>query len=140
MKLIDKAAHALALRWVAGRVRRARKEGTSTMRLLDGWKTAISAAAWVAVAAYASASGVDARPILEALLKALGWPATPSAVDLAWYAMLANTLLALWGIVSKFVKAWRQYKAGATPTELLSTEGYVKLAIDRGKAAPVWRG
>jgi hypothetical protein len=125
--LIDKAARTLALRWLKGKANSARERGSEAMKLVDGWKTWISAVIWIGVAFWALVSGQDLGPIARGIAEALRWE-TPTGENVILYGMIANTLFAIWGVTAKLLKARQQSKAGATVGELMGPIGYLKAA------------
>jgi len=127
MGLIDKAARALALRWLKGKANSARERGSEAMKIVDGWKTWISAVIWIGVAFWALVSGQDLGPIARGIAEALRWE-TPTGENVILYGMIANTLFAIWGVTAKLLKARQQSKAGATVGELMGPIGYLKAA------------
>ena len=104
------------------------------MKMVDGWRTWISAVVWIAVAFWALVSGQDLGPIAEGIAKALNWE-TPTGEKVILYGMIANTLFAIWGVAGKVWKARQQSNAGATAGELLGPIGFVKAAAADGTLA-----
>jgi hypothetical protein len=128
VNLVERLALKLALGRLKRAVNDARKRDSTMMKAADGWKTAISALAFVIASVVMLVGGVDVRQVLLQVLQALGW-GSPGAADLAFYAFVANTLLAVVGLVHRGWKAYQQWCAGVPFSEVLSTEGYVKRAI-----------
>lgn len=131
--LTDKIVRALALRWLRGKVND--KEGAlgKALKLLDGWKLMIGVVLLFAVAVYDQMQNGHAGDLLGAVLTILGW--MPAADWLTQIKEAAPAGVILVGFLARLVKAWRQARAGATATELLTTEGYVKQSIaEKGTA------
>jgi len=101
------------------------------LKLLDGWKTWLSAVVWTLTLFFALIAGQDLTPIAEGIAKAMRWE-TPAGETLVLYGMIANSLFALWGIVAKVLKARAQRRAGATFSEMGSPIGVVKAALADG--------
>jgi len=101
------------------------------MRFIDGWKTWLSAVAWIGVVAYGLVTGHDVRPIAGAIAEAIGW-SSPTAADWMFYLIAANSALALWGICGKALKGYRQWRAGASLGELETPQGVIRLAAKDG--------
>jgi len=131
---VKRLAIKLGLKWLGSTVAKDRKEGNEAMKLLDGWKTGISAAVWIFVAFWALVSGQDLGPIAEGIAKAMSWE-TPTGEKVILYGMIANTLFAIWGVAGKVWKARQQSNAGATAGELLGPIGFVKAAAADGTLA-----
>ena len=133
MKLIDKLAQKLALRWLKGKADRARKEGNGLMKALDGWKSLIVVLGFIAASIVALVTGQDVGALLQGFLGAMGW-ADPAGVANArtFATVVAPLVIAIWAASSRLWKAVKQYRAGASPKELLSTTGYVKQARAEG--------
>ena len=104
------------------------------LKLLDGWKTWLSAVVWTLTLFFALIAGQDLTPIAQGIAKAMRWE-TPAGEALVFYGMIANSLFALWGIVAKVLKARAQRRAGATFSELGSPIGVVKAALADGTLA-----
>jgi len=133
-KQIQALAIKLGLKWLGSKVDSARKGGSEAMKLLDGWRTWLSAVLWIGVAAWALISGQDLTPIARGIADAMNWE-TPTGQTLIFYGLVANTGLAMWGAGMKLWKAYQQRKAGATVGELLGPIGYVKAAAADGTLA-----
>jgi len=130
-KQVKRLAIKLGLRWLGAKVAGARESGSEAMKALDGWKTWISAVVWIGVAFWALLSGQDLTPIAQGIAEALKWE-TPTGENVILYAMVANTLFAIWGVAGKVMKARAQAKAGATAGELLGPIGVIKAAVADG--------
>jgi len=104
------------------------------LKLLDGWKTWLSAVVWTLTLFFALIAGQDLTPIAQGIAKAMRWD-TPTGEALVFYGLIANSLFALWGIMAKVVKARAQRRAGATLSELGSPIGVVKAALADGTLA-----
>ena len=128
---IRRLAIKLGLKWLGSKVDSARKGGSEAMKLLDGWRTWLSAVLWIGVAAWALISGQDLTPIARGIADAMNWE-TPTGQTLIFYGLVANTGLAMWGAGMKLWKAYQQRQAGATAGELLGPIGYVKAAVADG--------
>lgn len=127
MKLVDTLAQKLALRWLRGKAGRARQGGPmrGVIRLLDGWKSWIVAMVLTVCEVVRQAGGPDITTTACRVMGALGWP----CADLAFNPVLiGGALFALWALGGRLWLAIKQARAGATPTELLSAEGYIKEA------------
>lgn len=134
MSLFDKLAQKLALRWLKGKVETARKEGSGLMKALDGWKSLIVVVGFIGASLVALVTGQDVGALLTPLFQAIGWGAAEDISRAKTFAtIVAPLLLAVWAAGSRLWKAVKQYRAGASPGELLSTEGYVKQARAEGK-------
>ena len=133
MKLIDKLAQKLALRWLKGKVDKARSGGSAVLKAIDGWKSLIVVLGFIGSTLYALVSGQDVTALLQGLTGAMGWADAEGAARARSFATLvAPLILAIWAASSRLWKAVKQYKAGASPKELLSTTGYVKEARAEG--------
>jgi len=135
-KQIQALAIKLGLKWLGSKVDSARKGGSEAMKLLDGWRTWLSAVLWIGVAAWALISGQDLTPIARGIADAMNWE-TPTGQTLIFYGLVANTGLAMWGAGMKLWKAYQQRKAGATVGELLGPIGYVRAAAADGTLASI---
>ena len=133
-KQIQALAIKLGLKWLGSKVDSARKGGSEAMKLLDGWRTWLSAVLWIGVAAWALISGQDLTPIARGIADAMNWE-TPTGQTLIFYGLVANTGLAMWGAGMKLWKAYQQRQAGAAVSELLGPIGYVKAAAADGTLA-----
>lgn len=134
MSLKDKVVRALALRWLRGKADKSRRDG-GMVKSLDGWKSLILVLGFIASTLYALATGHDVSALVRGVFGALGWSGEglESAATIA--TVVAPLLWAIWAAGSRLAKVYRQLKAGAKPGELLSTQGYVKAAIDRDGVA-----
>jgi len=134
MKLVDKAVRALALRWLASKVRKMRQGGNAVLKLLDGWKSFLVVVGFIGATLYALVTGHDVGGLVQAFFGAIGW-ADADLIERArvFATVIAPLLLAIWAAGSRLLKAWHQYRAGATPAELLSSAGYIKAALSAGK-------
>lgn len=146
MKLMDRAVRSLALHWLKRRVDKARKEGSVMLRAIDGWKSFIVVMGFIATTIYGLIAGHDVSSLVQSILGALGW-ADADLIERAKVlaTVVAPLLIAIWAAGSRLLKAVRQWRAGASASELLSTQGYVKQALDDGTlrivhGAPVVRG
>ena len=129
MKLLDKLAQKLALRWLKSKADKARKEGSEMLKLLDGWKSVIVMLGFIAASVSALVTGQDLGALLTPAFQALGWGAPDDVARAkALSTVVAPMLLAMWAAGGQLLKALKQYRAGAKPTEILSTPGYVKRA------------
>ena len=133
-KQVKALAIKLGLRWLGARVAGARESGSEAMKMLDGWRTWISAVVWIGDAAWALISGQDLTPIARGIADAMNWE-TPTGQTLIFYGLVANPGLAMWGAGMKLWKAYRQRQAGAAVSELLGPIGYVKAAAADGTLA-----
>lgn len=131
VKLKDKAVRWLALRWLRGKLKEDGSMLSKIRKALEGWKLVIAVLATFAVAVYDQQSNGHAGDMLGAILAVLGWQIAPDlALDLK-HAVPA--FLGIVGIAGRVWRAVKQARAGASPSELLSTEGYVKAVIaDQG--------
>ena len=136
---VKKLAIKLGLRWLEGAATKARKEGSQAMKMLDGWKTLISAVVWIGVMVFALVTGQDIAPIARGIAEALQWE-TPTGETVVFYGLIANFILALWGSGGKVWKAYQQRKAGATASELLGPIGFMKAASVDGTMTSATRG
>lgn len=134
MNLFDKLAQKLALRWLKGKADKARKEGSAVLKALDGWKSLIVVLGFIGSSLYALVSGQDVSGLVGAVLASAGW-VDPTLIERAkgFATVVAPLVLAIWAAASRLRKAVTQYRAGAKPSELLGTEGYVKQARAEGK-------
>ena len=133
MSVFDKLAQKLALRLLKGKVDKARKEGNGLMKAIDGWKSVIVVLGFIVASLVALVTGQDVGMLLTPVFQAMGW-AQPEDLSTAkmFATVVAPLLLAIWAASSRLLKAWKQYRAGAKPSELLATEGYVKQARAEG--------
>jgi hypothetical protein len=137
VKVFDRLAQKLALRWLKGKVGKARQEGSHVLKAVDGWKSLIVVLGFIASSVYALASGQDVGALIQVLLGAMGWvDGDMIARAKAFATVVAPLLLAIWAAGSRLSKAMKQYRAGAKVGELLSTEGYVKQARAEGLIPP----
>jgi len=97
------------------------------LAFLDGWKLVIVAVVIFGSRVYDAANNGHTGDFIGAILAALGWP--PTVIDPVAIGAAATGALAVWGVFSRIYKAQQQYRAGATPSELLSMPGYVKLGL-----------
>jgi hypothetical protein len=131
--LRDAIVRKLAAAWIKGKVGAMRKSDSKTMAVLDGNQGPILAFGFVISGLVALATGYDMAPLLDMLLRAIGWTdgdLIESAKALA--TKIVPTLWSVW-IMVVAVKNWRaQRRAGATVAELGSTTGVVKQALAAG--------
>jgi hypothetical protein len=141
VSLKDKVVRALALRWVRGKVERARKEGNAVMKLLDGNKRLIFVLVWLVGAVVQLFTGHDFSQIIGLVGGAIGW-ADPATLKLAQEAATfwAPLIFGLIAAGHATWKGWTQWKAGARVLEINSLEGYVKLAESRARAQGLYGG
>lgn len=132
MSLWGGIAKKLGLSWLGRQAKTARQKGSPMFKLLDGKKSLIVALGVLVSGLAQLATGHELRPMLEALLKAVGWEDQLATGLAAFAGLIVPTLWAAWAALDKIVKAWRQYRAGATPAETLTDVGHVKLAIAEG--------
>jgi hypothetical protein len=146
MNVFDRVAQKLALRWLRRTADTARKEGNPVLKALDGWKGFIFVLGFILSGLYALVSGQDVSALLIEAFKAGGWN-DPEGMGRAqvFATVIVPMLWAVWSTVSRGWKAYQQYRAGAKPSELLSTEGYVKQALADGQIrigedGPIFKG
>jgi len=133
MSLIDRAARALALRWLKGKVDGARKGGSAAMKLIDGNKRLIVVLAFIVSGFVALLTGNDVSQWIDLILRAMGWTDAALINDAKGLAtQIVPMLFAIWAAVSALIKMWQQRKAGATLAEINSPTGVVKAAIADG--------
>ena len=133
MSLLDKAMRKLALRLVKSKVDKARQGGSSVLKLLDGNKRLILVLGFIVSGLVALATGHDVTQWIDLGLRAFGWQDAGLIEFAKGVATQAVPLLwAVWAAAHALLKMWRQYKAGATLTELNSPAGVVKQAIADG--------
>lgn len=132
---LDDLAVKVGLKLALGRLRAwadtGRRTGSETMKALDGWKCLIVTVGFIASAVYTLATGHDLSGLIGGAATAMGWGDLAQRAQM-FAGIVAPLVLALWAAGSRLVKAVRQYRAGATATEMLSTEGYVKQAVADG--------
>lgn len=102
------------------------------MKFLDGKKNLIVALGVVIAGLVHIATGQDIGPILYSVFASLGWSDELSSKLAAFATAIIPLLWASWASLDKIIKAYKQYRAGATPTETLTDVGSVKLAIAEG--------
>lgn len=123
----------VGLRWLGRKVSSLRKGGSVMMKLLDGNKRLILVLGFVITSLYSLATGDDVRPLVESVLKGIGWTDGDTIANASGVATLIAPLVwAIWASVSALWKMWKQHKAGASVTQLNSPEGIVKLAVAEG--------
>jgi hypothetical protein len=131
MGLKDTIVRALALRWLRGKTEDLRgKDKESAMgkvlKFLDGWKLVIGVVILTAVKVWDGMHNGHAGDMVGMILTLLGWnPSAGLGID---FGQAAGAIVILIGLGHKVVKAQQQARAGASPTELLSTAGYAKAA------------
>jgi hypothetical protein len=125
VKLKDKAVQWFALRWLKGKAGESRKEG-GIMKFLDGWKSLILVLGFIAAGIYGLATGSDVTMLVKGVFGALGWDGTSINGATTIATVVVPLLWALWAAGSKLYKVYKQLKAGAKPSELLSDEGHIK--------------
>jgi len=116
---------ALALRALRQKFTQMRQGGSAVTKLLDGNKSWLTGIVYVGALLYALVSGHDIMPLVNAGLDAMGIGA-PGMREAAIIAICAHSALAVWGAVSGTIKRVKQWKAGATLTEVGSAEGVIK--------------
>lgn len=132
MGLKSRLGRALALRALRGKVKALRgKEAMTPMgkalKLLDGWKLLIGAVTLIAVKTYDAYHNGHTGDIVGSVLAVMGWlPVGDLTADIG---RAVPGLLVVWGVLSKLWKAQMQSRAGASASELLSTEGFVKALV-----------
>lgn len=133
MKVFDKLAQKLALRWLKGKADKARREESGFMKALDGWKSFIVVLGFIGASVAALVTGQDVGGLLTPIFQAVGWSQAEELAKAKTFAtVVAPLLLAVWAAASRLWKAVKQYRSGARAGELLSTEGYVKQARAEG--------
>ena len=128
MGLTDKMVQWFALRWIKEKAGASRKEG-GIMKFLDGWKSLILVLGFVAAGLYGLATGSDVTMLVKGVFGAIGWDAASIKVGTELATVIVPLLWAIWAAGSKLYKVYKQVKAGASPSELLSDEGHVKALL-----------
>lgn len=108
------------------------------LKLLDGNKRLLVVLGFVVSSFVAMLTGQDVSQWLDLALRAFGWTdasAIASAKELS--TQIVPLLFAIWAAVSGLRKIRKQWKAGATPTEINSPIGVVKAAVADGTLALV---
>jgi hypothetical protein len=123
MGLKDKIAKWAALKWIKGKAKD--WSGSAVLKFLDGWKTWLVALVLTLFELAKMNGGSDYTEFACKVMEAFEWQCGDTAFN---PATIAGALFALWALMHKLIKAGRQAKAGATLTEINSTEGYAKLA------------
>lgn len=103
------------------------------LRLLDGWKLVIGVVVLFVSKVFDALNNGHSGDLVGSILSALGWLPTGYGFDAQSIAVASASALALWGFVSKMIKAQKQLRAGTSIAGLLSTEGYVSQYIKDGK-------
>ena len=116
------------------------------LKLLDGNKRLIVVLGFIISGFVAVLTGQDVSQWLDLGLRTFGWM-DPGVIAVAkeMATQIVPLLFAIWAALHALWKMWQQHRAGATPTELLSSTGYVKEALDAGRISlgehgPVIRG
>ena len=133
MKLVDRAVRGLALRWLKGKVDKARKEGSNVLKALDGQKRLIVVLGFVLSGLVALFTGQDVSQWLDLGLRATGYTDAgmiAGAKELA--TQVVPLLFAIWAAAHALWKLYGERKAGATVAELGTTAGAVKAAVADG--------
>jgi hypothetical protein len=131
MGLKDKVVKALALRFARGKVKDLRGKDKETgmgkvLKFLDGWKVVIGVVVLTGVKVFDGLNNGHAGDIVGMVLTLLGWnPSAELGID---FGQLAGAIMIVVGIGHKVAKAQKQARAGASASELLSAEGYIKAA------------
>jgi hypothetical protein len=134
MGLKDKVVKALALRFARGKIKDLRGKDKETgmgkvLKFIDGWKLVIGVVALTGVKVYDGMNNGHAGDVVGMLLTLLGYnPGADLGID---FGQAAAAIMIVVGVGHKVVKAQRQARAGAKPSELLSSEGYVVEAVDQ---------
>lgn len=133
MSLLDKAVRGLALRWLKGKIGKARKGGSAVLRFLDGQKRLIVVLGFIVSGFVALLTGQDVSQWLDLGLRAFGWSDADIIANAKGLAtQIVPLLFAIWASVHALVKMWKQHKAGASVAELGSTTAAVKQARAEG--------
>ena len=133
MKLIDKAVRSLALRWLKGKVDKARKGGSTVLKALDGQKRLIVVLGFIVSGFVALLTGQDVSQWLDLGLRAFGWTDAEYLAGAKGLAtQIVPLLFAIWASAHALWKMWKQHKAGASVAELGSTTAAVKEARAEG--------
>ena len=133
MSLFDKLAQKLALRWLKGKVDKARKGGSTVLKALDGQKRLIVVLGFVVSGFVALLTGQDVSQWLDLGLRATGYTDAEmigGAKSLA--TQIVPLLFAIWAAAHALWKLYGERKAGATVAELGTTAGAVKAAVADG--------
>jgi hypothetical protein len=126
MGIRDRIVRWAALRWLREKAKG--EKMSKFLRALEGWKLVIGVLILAAAGVYDHYNNGSAGSIVAAVLATVGW--MPSGVDIP---QLAGALVAIIGIGAKVMRAQRQLRAGAKPSELLSAQGYIADLTVNGK-------
>ncbi len=131
MSLLERLGLKLAMKWLRGKL--ARAKGRIVLKFLDGNKRLIFVLVFLASGLLKLATGQDIDHLLGGLFQLVGWNDPASTGYASQFAtVFAPLIFALWAAAHALWKAWKQWKAGATLTEVNSTAGIVKLAAAEG--------
>ena len=133
--MFERLKRAIFLRWLRGKVNDWRKQGASSVigkvwKFLEGWKLVIAFVLLVILKVWDALHNGHTGDFVGSLLAAIGW--APPQWTAPAVGEAAGYVLGLFAIGAKLWVAVKQARAGATPTQLLSTEGAVKLAAAEG--------
>lgn len=101
-----------------------RKYISKALKALDGWKLQI---AWFATLGVRIMDGINGTNNADGLASAVGALGLGDEIAQTNWPMLVADVVGVWATVSKFMKAAKQAKAGASMSELLTEAGYKKL-------------
>jgi hypothetical protein len=103
------------------------------LRLLDGNKRLLVVLGFIIAGFVQLLTGQDVGQWIGLFLRAFGWT-DPALIDTAKAVAgkVAPMLFAIWAAAHSLWKMYRQWKAGASLSELNSTAGVVKAAIADG--------
>jgi hypothetical protein len=126
--LKDTIVRALALRWAQSKVKDLRGKDSLTvpgkiLKFLDGWKLVIGVLVLLAVHIYDASTGSHSANLTTSILNVIGW--APGSDWLQAIGQATGAVMILVGLISKFVKAVQQARAGSSLAGLLTTEGYI---------------
>lgn len=108
-------------------------KAAKVLRFLDGWKLLIGVAILFGSKVFDGLSNGHSGDLIGSILSALGWLPTGAGLDAQTVTVAAASGIALWGFFSKLIKAQRQLKAGAAPSELLSNAGHLADYVVNGR-------
>ena len=135
MSIKDRIVRALALRWLAGKVKVWRKDPGMVGKIwkaLDGQKLMLGVLALFIVKTWDATHNGHAGDLVGAVLSVFGW--LPQGID---FGQAVPSAVIVLGFFHRLYKDGKEKKAGATLAEVGTPTGAVKAAYAAGDLEPV---
>ena len=117
----------LFLRWLRGQLEKEGSMFSKVKKALSGWKLLLGVGLLAGMQIYDSMTGSNTSGIGGAILELLGLSVDAEGIGVNLEQLVPAGVIVI-GAIGKLWKAQQQARAGASASELLTSEGYIKAA------------